>query len=119
MEKRILFLRKQMLSNLRHSPTIEEMARSVNLSESRLQELFKSEIGLSPVQYLKHLRLETTRDLLENSFKQVKQIGFTVGMSDQSHFVKDFKEKYGATPTEYRKRHSAKIEAEEFAANKS
>lgn len=53
MDKRIAFLKKQMLSNLQHTPTIEEMARSVNLSESHLLQLFKREIGMSPIQYLR------------------------------------------------------------------
>lgn len=75
MDKRIVFLKKQMLSNLRHTPTTEKMARSVELSKSYLQQLFQREVKMSPVQYLKQLRLETARDLLENSFKQVKQIG--------------------------------------------
>jgi len=119
MDKRIVFLKKQILSNLRYTPTIEKMARSVELSESYLQQLFQREIGMSPVQYLKQLRLETARDLLENSFKQVKQIGNEVGMADQSHFIRDFKQKYGLSPSEYRKRHWAKIEAEESGVNES
>ncbi len=108
-----------MLANLKHTPTIEEMARSVNLSESHLLWLFKRQIDMSPAQYLKHLRLEAARDLLESSFLQVNQIGRSVGMSDQSHFVRGFKEKYGAPPSEYRKQHWAKIETEESNANES
>lgn len=119
MDKRIAFLRKQMLSNLRQTLTVKQMARLVEVSESYLQYLFQKEVEMSSVQYLKHLRLETARDLLENSFKRVKEIGFTVGMSDQSHFVRDFKAKYGATPSEYRKQHSAKIETDESDGNKS
>lgn len=74
---------------------------------------------MSPAQYLKHLRLEQARDLLENSFKPIKKIGSTVGMSDPSHFTRDFKEKYGASPSDYRKQHWAKTEADEVDANES
>lgn len=119
MDKRIAFLRKQMLANLRHTLTIEQMARVINLSESHLLWLFKREVGMSPIQYLNHLRLETAKDLLENTFLQVKQVGDKVGMSDQSHFIHDFKEKYGTTPSQYRKQHWAKTEAEESKANES
>lgn len=119
MDKRITLLKKQMLSNLQLSPTIEEMARSVNLSESHLQQLFKREVGMSPVHYLRDLRLEQARELLENSFLQIREIGFKVGMSDQSHFIHDFKAKYGTTPSDYREQHWAKIEAEESDANES
>jgi len=119
MDKRIVFLKKQMLSNLRHLPTIEELAHFVNLSESHVQQLFKREVGMPPLQYLKRLRLEQAREMLENSFLQIREIGFKVGLSDQSHFIHDFKGKYGTTPGEYRKRHWAKIEAEESEANES
>lgn len=113
MDKRIAFLKKQMLSNLQHSPTVKQMAHSINLSEPHLQQLFRREIGMSPIQYLRNLRLEKARELLDESFMHVKEIGFAVGVSDQSHFVRNFKAKYGATPAEYRKHHSAKIEAED------
>jgi len=119
MDKRIAFLKKQMLLNLRHSPTIEEMARSVNTCESHLQQLFKRELELPPIQYLRHLRLEKARELLENSFKNVREIKFEVGIKDSSHFTRDFKDKFGATPSEYRKQHWAKLEAKESTANKS
>ena len=119
MDKRIAFLKKQLLSNLQHSPTIEEMAIAVNLSESHLQQLFKKEFGLSPVQYLRDLRLELAREMLVNSFFQIREIGFKVGMSDQSHFIRAFKEKYGRTPSDYRKRHWAKTESEESDANET
>lgn len=117
MDKRIAFLKKQMLADLRQTLTVEKMARSVDLSESHLLHLFKWELKMSPAQYLKDLRLETARDLLENSFKPINKIGRRVGMSDASHFTRDFKEKYGASPSEYRRQHWAKIEAEELNAN--
>jgi len=119
MDKRIVFLKKQMLSNLRRSPTIEELARFVNLSESHLQQLFKREVEMPPLQYLRRLRLEKARELLEDSFKNVKEIGFAVGMADQTHFIRAFKDKFGLTPSKYRKQHWAKLEYEESKADKS
>jgi transcriptional regulator GlxA family with amidase domain len=119
MDKRIAFLKKQMLANLQGSPSLQKMAYSVNLSEPHLQQLFKREVGMPPIHYLLHLRLEKARELLEESFLQIKQIGAEVGINDQSHFVRDFKKKYGLTPSEYRKQLWAKIEAEKTKANKS
>lgn len=74
---------------------------------------------MSPVQYLKDLRLEQAREMLVNSFLQIREIGFKVGMSDQSHFIHDFKEKFGVTPTEYRRRSWAETESRESDANES
>lgn len=119
MDKRILFLKNQMLANLKHSSTIKQMAHSVNLSEPHLQLLFKREVGMSPIQYRRALRLEKARELLEESFMRVKEIGFSVGMSDQSHFVRDFKQEFGVTPSEYRRQDQAKNESKESNAHES
>src|SRR5690349_18454157 len=78
------------------------LARSVNLSPSRLRHLFKDEVGMTPTQYVKFLRLQMARQLLETSFLSVKVIMARVGMSNESHFVSDFKKAFGHTPTRYR-----------------
>jgi AraC-like DNA-binding protein len=41
--------------------------------------------------------------LLTTTFLSVKQIVRRVGLTDESHFVRDFKRSYGVTPGEYRK----------------
>jgi len=117
MDRRIFALRKKMLSNLRHQPTLEEMAKATNVTASHLQKLFKAETGLSPIQFLRNLQLEKARELLENTFERVKEIRFEVGIKDQSHFVKDFKQKYGVSPSKYRRRYQEKLEAQELDAN--
>jgi transcriptional regulator GlxA family with amidase domain len=79
----------------------------VNLSSSRLRHLFKEETGLTPAQYLKRLRLERARELLERSFLRLKEVMPQVGINDESHFVRDFKKVHGITPRRYRQ-HSCK-----------
>lgn len=103
MDGRIFHLKEQLLKNLQYEWTIEEMSQFVELSVPHFQKLFKIEIGIAPVAYLRDLRLEKARKLLEANFKQIRQIGLEVGMPNDSHFTRDFKKKYGATPTEYRR----------------
>lgn len=87
--------------------------RDRDLSPSHIQKLFKTQTGMSPIAYLHDLRLEKARELLENSFHQVKQIGVGIGMTSKSHLTRDFKKKFGLTPTEYRKQYWEKRQAEE------
>lgn len=82
--------------------TLTEMAQSVGLSVEHLRELFKSEIGMTPIQYQKRLRLLEAKRLLESTFLNVQEIVIRVGLSDDSHFVRDFKKLYGLTPAQYR-----------------
>jgi transcriptional regulator GlxA family with amidase domain len=82
---------------------LAEIARSVNLSETRLRSLFRAETGTTPARHLKSLRMRKAKELLEESFLNVKQVMFEVGISDRRHFAREFRDLYGRTPTEYRK----------------
>jgi AraC-like DNA-binding protein len=64
---------------------------------------FKLETGMTPAQHLKSLRIQKAKELLEGTFLNVKQIMMEVGINDESHFVRDFNERYGLPPTEYRR----------------
>jgi len=91
-----------MKDNLQRDLSLGKFARSVNLSVWRLCHVFRSEVGMSPYQYLRLLRMERAKQLLESSFLSVKEIGHRVGLNDESHFARDFKKAYGVPPTRYR-----------------
>ncbi len=80
-----------------------DLAKAVNLSTWRLGHLFKSNTGMSPMQYLQAFRMEKAKQLLETTFLNVKQIMNHVGFNDASGFNKKFKKRYGLSPTAYRK----------------
>ena len=104
MDRRVQTLIALMRNDLEHELPLSELARVVNLSPSHLQRLFKAELGLTTFRYMKLLRMERARYLLESSFLSVKEVMKTVGINNRSHFVKDFKKLYGRTPTELRLR---------------
>ena len=91
-----------MREDVRGELSLAEFARSVNLSVWRLCHIFKSDVGMPPMRYLRVLRMERAKDLLESSFLSVKEIAFRVGLNDESHFVRDFKTTYGSSPALYR-----------------
>ena len=84
--------------------SLGEMADSVNLSPPYFCYLFKSITGVPPAKYLKSLRLQQAATLLTSTSLSVKEIVRRVGCTDESHFVRDFKRRYGMTPSEYRNR---------------
>ena len=57
---------------------------------------------MPPIRYLRLLRMERAKGLLESSFLSVKEIAYQVGLNDESHFVRDFKSTYGYSPALYR-----------------
>ena len=91
-----------MREDVRGELSLSEFAQSVNLSVWRLCHIFKSDVGMPPIRYLRLLRMERAKDLLESSFLSVKEIAYQVGLNDESHFVRDFKSTYGFSPALYR-----------------
>jgi AraC-like DNA-binding protein/CheY-like chemotaxis protein len=104
MDPRVEKVITRMREEFGRDPSLSEMAQVVNLSPSRLRYLFKQETGVPPGQYLRTFRLEQARRLLENTFLSVKEILRSVGVNDQSHFIREFKKCYGLTPARYRMR---------------
>jgi len=78
---------------------LDQLAASLNLSGSRFRHLFKNEVGVSPQRYVRILRLRRARNLLEESFLRVKEVMHMVGYSNPSHFVRDYKNFFSATPS--------------------
>ena len=75
-----------------------QLARSKNLSVSRLRHLFRKELGSSFKKHLNSIRLARARDLLQTSFMSVKQVMYEVGFRDETYFIRVFKREFGMTP---------------------
>ena len=105
MEPRIYRAIRLMTADLRREISLDEVARSINLSASRLRHLFKDETGISPVQYLKVQRMQKAKTLLETTFLRLKEVMYQSGFTDRSHFVRDFKKAYGLAPLQHRNQH--------------
>ncbi len=84
---------------------LSELARGVNLSPSRLRHLFKQHIGQTLAQYLRHIRLQQAKFLLETTHLRVKEVMARVGINDDSHFTRDFKRVFRFAPSKYRTRY--------------
>lgn len=102
MDKRVEKIIDMMREDVRGELSLSGFAQSVNLSVWRLCHIFKSDVGMPPMRFLRLLRMERAKDLLESSFLSVKEIGYRVGLNDESHFVRDFKSVYGSSPACYR-----------------
>jgi AraC-like DNA-binding protein len=68
-----------------------------------MQHLFKADTNMTAAQYLKFLRLQMARQLIESTFLSTKEIMQRVGIRDESHFVRDFRKTYGLPPASYKR----------------
>lgn len=82
--------------------TIEQIAREVCLSPSRLSHIFKNELGTTLGDYISKVRIEKAKQLLKNEELPILQIALSVGFSDQSYFTKVFKSFEKCTPRAFR-----------------
>ena len=83
---------------------VNELARKVGLSSSQFRKRFKEEIGISPSQYCKIIRIKTTLSIFEEDYKKsLTELTYDLGYFDQAHFIKDFKSVTGSTPKSFRK----------------
>ena len=104
MDRRIELIISKIKKDTAASWDIHALALLVNLSPSRFRHLFKQETGMGPAQYLKDVRLLRAEKMLRTTFLSIKQILKQVGITSNAHFVRDFRRKYGMTPTTYRRR---------------
>ena len=85
---------------------IEEMAEAVGMSRSVFFVKIKSLVGMAPIDFLRHLRMERAKQLVELSTMNVSQIAYAVGFTDPKYFTRCFKKEMGCTPTELREKHA-------------
>lgn len=84
--------------------SLENVASALHISHSYLSKIFKVKTGKTLVEYLIDVRLSAAADLLKNTNLSARQISFNVGYSDEIHFLKQFKKRYGVTTKEYREK---------------
>jgi len=94
--------------------TLEQLAEESGLTQAKLQDGFKHLYARTVTEYIRHVRLEKARDLIndEENNLNISQIVYTIGLSSRSYFSKIFKHKYGISPSEFLKnKQNAKITA--------
>jgi AraC-like DNA-binding protein len=87
--------------NLAEPLSVTGLARRVSLSPSALSRAFRENTGRSPYQYVKEARLTRARDLLSGGRHGIGEVAYDVGYTSVSHFIKEFRTRFGATPGEY------------------
>lgn len=88
--------------------SLEDLGHLAHGSPSYLRHVYKNFTGITPQQRLIELRLQAAKKELLQSNLAIKVIAGKVGIENVSYFIKKFREKYGESPLQYRKRHAKK-----------
>jgi len=87
--------------------SVQRVARHVAMSPSHFAHRFREVVRMSPMQYLKHLRLHRARVRMLGEGLGVAEAGASVGYASPSHFTRDFKQQFGDPPGLYVQRFRA------------
>ena len=88
--------------NFNQKITLSSLARKYSLSCSNLSHLFARIYGRSPIDYLIQSRVAYSTRFLIRTNKPIEEIASLVGYTTTAHFIRQFTERIGQTPTEYR-----------------
>lgn len=86
--------------------TIEQVSQAADLSATYLSTIFKKDTGMTCLEYLSKVRMDTAKQLLKETNYTVADICGRVGYSDVRYFTKSFIKYAGLKPKEYRKLYS-------------
>jgi len=95
-----------MRAHLSEPLTVADLADLVSLSPSAFAHLFRDVTGRSPYQFLKEMRLDRARELLVDGNLTVARISKEVGYGSVSHFISEFRGRFGVTPRAYYDAHA-------------
>ena len=79
------------------------LSKEMAMSRAQLLRRLKSLTGNSPGYYIKTMRLEKAKELLETGDVNISEVAFQMGFNSPSNFTKVFTEKYGITPSQFRR----------------
>jgi AraC-like DNA-binding protein len=82
--------------------SIKELASLACLSDAQFRRRFNEEIGMSPKEYCKIVRIKHAAELISlDPTVRLTGLTYDLGYFDQSHFIKDFKSVTGQSPSQY------------------
>ena len=103
-ENEIISRAQQYISqNVRNKLSVPLVAKNADVSSSYLTSLFHKHLQISPGEYIRRVKLQESKQMIREGNMNFSQIAQTLQYSTIHHFSRQFKEKFGITPTEYAK----------------
>lgn len=88
--------------------TLQSIAQELSISQCYLSRQFKKELGVSLTQFINHLRIEKSKQLLVETNLPLAEVAQQCGFEDQSYYTKVFGRLCAMTPLKYRRDQSAR-----------
>lgn len=95
-------IKKYIDLNYSNPISLDDLSTISHLNKYYLSHAFKSQTGLSPIEYLNNTRIKNAKILLESTSYSISEIGRFTGFSSQSFFSQRFKKITSFSPKKYR-----------------
>jgi len=103
-ENEIIRQAQQFISaHIREKLSVPLVASQVDVSPSYLTALFHKNLQISPGEYIRRIKLQESKQMIRENHLTFTEIAAQLQYSTVHHFSRQFKEKFGLTPTEYAK----------------
>ncbi len=93
---------KHISDNMLTLTSLDEICREFCYSKNHIINVFKSEYGMTPIEYLGHVRIKQAMYQAEVTSKPLGAIAEEVGFNNYSHFYRLFVRKVGMSPEKWR-----------------
>lgn len=90
-------------NNVYKAFTVEDVCNKFSISRSSLQNLFKTNIQITPKQYISNVKLNQAKIMIHEHKRTISEISDILGFTSIHYFSRKFKLQYGMSPTEYAK----------------
>ncbi len=90
-------------SHIREKLSVPTVAKNADVSPSYLTALFHKNLQISPGEYIRRIKLQESKQMIRSNSMNFTEIAAALHYSTVHHFSRQFKEKYGITPSEYAK----------------
>ena len=103
-ERAILTTLSYLRANYQKEISLGTLAAMAGYSKSRFSHLFAAVTQTTPLRYQNHLRLQASCELLESTTLPIFEIAYACGFADPLYYSRLFRQRYGLSPTDYRRR---------------
>lgn len=95
-------LRSDIFNEPQKKWSIDQMANELSMSRSTFQHTYKKIFGVCPINDILESRLSRAQFLLATTEFTIREIAELCGFNSESYFIRQFKNKYNTTPTQFR-----------------
>lgn len=100
--KEIEAVKKYIYTHYNLDLSVDQLSDYVCLTPSYLSHIFKKETGENLSKFIKRVRMEKAKDMLENSYEKIVTVAVAVGYQNVSYFCQSFREYFGVSPQKFR-----------------